>query len=185
MKLKALLILIFLMSRMSLVYGAKIRVLPVTVYEGEWYGLFGHPSNVEDVTIGWTDFKEKRDVVVADQAHAVVKILREQTNGVLDFTKEYVYQNSVSLLFNKDRVYFVYYELPKGQPLEYDQYVLNRQSQKIGFQSPFKDFAWLPIKKILNNKTLSTDVTSFNFTADLTMSVSTKLDKVELSPQLF
>ncbi len=132
-------------------HAAMIRVLPVTLFQGEWYGLFAHESKEPDLNKGWTDFKGLKDDTRNNEEQAI-DIVNKQTNYTLAITQEYFQKWVVGVELEKSLLYVIKFQLPKDYTLDKIQETLILLTPK---QFQYDLYAFIPINKIINNKKIS------------------------------
>ncbi len=88
----------------------QVRLLPVTYYEGVWYGLFGHEKGSADWQTGWTDFYA-HGLLWQDAVKLIIGEYNKQTLDLTNMTKEYLEKWGVPIKLKSDVMYFVYFQL--------------------------------------------------------------------------
>jgi hypothetical protein len=156
MKLKVLLLLFIIINSILPSYAMLTRwyskILPVTLYEDTWYGLFGHDAAVKDMNQGWTDFSQSAIWGWYDPVSMAVSALNEQTNNRFVLVNKNLEKYAMGLKLGRDLMYFYYYQIPQSTSLNKFQDDLTKESYKSGAYKKINAYAWVPLEKILNNE---------------------------------
>ena len=147
MHIRSLLLLMALFMNWSLQAVINIRVLVVTNVNNEWYGFFGHQSNVRDYNNGWTAFKQVFTAEPADKIARVVSVILQQE--MTSFWLKYIEPYSIVIRFNNELISVVKVKISSEQEL-------SNISSKLTVSAPdnfhFNLYAWIPIAEIVNNE---------------------------------
>lgn len=154
MNIRTLLLLVIAMGNISLSYGWYARIVPVTLHQGRWYGLFGHKADAKDMNQGWTDFNKWQLAGWGKTPAALsLEALKEQTNNFAPMTEEDLTKWGAEFTRGRDVFYYVYISVPKGETLRSMQDVLTVKAYTTP-KSMMNGFQWVPIDKIIKEKTI-------------------------------
>ncbi len=131
----------------------RVRVLPVTLDDGEWYALLGHDSRSQNYKMHWNDFQGHSSYF--DVVSSAIRTLSDNTNGQIRIFEDYLSKYSYSIEFepHQMRMYFIYFNLPKDS-LGLNAGDLTKKAQELKLQGEQlkKDvFAWVPIQTVLDD----------------------------------